>query len=286
MSNDILDNNSWPKVVNSGVLTIFNDLPCYVLDNGQRLFRLSNLTNALREKEHGKFGNYLNAKNIRKYLPSRLRPLNDEANDRVPQGITYFEFKGKIEKGYDCEDFMEVCSAFVNAWMSGEELSEAQQVMAYNSNKFIMATAKVGVVALVDEVTGYQIHRKANELQYKLKYFLAEDYRGWEKTFPDELWFEFGRLTNWKGSLKLRPKYWGKLVNELIYDNLDQDVANYLRENKPPKQTGKKYFQWLNEEYGVKELNNQIWMIIGMAKICNNMQELKKMAKEKFSKDK
>ncbi|WP_244465634.1 P63C domain-containing protein [Devosia chinhatensis] len=41
--------------------------------------------------------------------------------------------------------------------------------------------------------------------------------RRWnEKTFPDELWEEFGRLTNWQGSLIARPKYWGKLVIELF----------------------------------------------------------------------
>ncbi|WPC44827.1 P63C domain-containing protein [Clostridium sp. JS66] len=62
--------------------------------------------------------------------------------------------------------------------------------------------------------------------------------REWEKTFPDELWFEFGRLTGWKGSLQLRPRYWGKLVKALIYRLLDKDIAEYLENNKPPKYTG------------------------------------------------
>lgn len=283
MSKDIVTNiENLPKVINSGVLTIFNDLPCYVLSDGRRVFRLSKLTYAIRGIEHGKFGNYLNAKAIKKNLPPRLRPLKDEENDRVPQGTIYFEFNGKIEKGYSCEDFMEVCSAFVNAWMNGEELSEAQTIMAYNSNRFIMSAAKVGIIALVDEATGYQIHRRANELQHKIQYFLSEDYREWEKTFPDELWYEFGRLTNWKKSLKLRPKYWGKLVNELIYNKLDKDIAKYLKENKPIKETGKKYFQWLNEERGVKELINHIWQVIGMAKTCTTMNELKELVNQEF----
>lgn len=176
----------------------------------------------------------------------------------------------------------EVCSAFVSAWVNGENLSDAQKIMAYNANKFLMAVAKVGIISLVDEATGYQQFRKVNELQYKLKYFLTEDSRDWEKTFPDELWIEFGRLTNWKGSLKLRPKYWGKYVDELIYKKLDIDLYNYLRKNKPIRETGIKYFQWLNEEHGVRELNNQIWQIIGIAKTCNSMDELRKIASEKF----
>lgn len=194
-----------------------------------------------------------------------------------------FEFNGKIERGYSCEDFMEVCTAFVQAWISEEPLSEPQLKMANQASRFLMAAAKVGVIALVDEATGYQIHRRANELQYKIQYFFKEDYRDWEKTFPDELWYEFGRLTEWKGSLKLRPKYWGKLVNELIYDKLDKDVAEYLREHKPVKKTGIKYFQWLNEEHGVKELMNHLWQVIGIATTCRTMEELKEKVNGKFN---
>lgn len=48
------------------------------------------------------------------------------------------------------------------------------------------------------------------------------------KTFPDELWIEFGRLTHWSEPLHGRPKWWGKLVLEMIYDTLDPDVASYV----------------------------------------------------------
>jgi hypothetical protein len=274
-----------PKVIKSGVLEIFNDLPCYVLDNGQRVFRLSNLTKALRDKEHGKFGNYLAASNIVKYLPERLRPLTDETHDRTPQGVMEFEHGDNIEKGYNSEDFMDVCSAFVTANLNNEKLSEAQQEMVRNANKFILATAKVGIVALIDEATGYQAERNSKELQLKMKYFLVDDTneaREWEKTFPDELWYEFGRLTEWKGSLKLRTRYWGKLVKALIYRLLDKDIAEYLENNKPPKYTGQKYFQWLNEGYGIKELTQHIWLIIGMSKTCKDLEELRILAGKQF----
>jgi P63C domain. len=274
-----------PKVLRDGVLAIFNDLPCYVLDDGQRVFRLSNLTKSLRGKEHGKFANYLAASNIVKYIPKRLKPLTNDENDRVPQGIVEFDYNGKIERGYNSEDFMDVCAGFVQAKVNNEELSEAQEEIVKNAQKFISACAKVGIIALIDEATGYQYNRGTNELQLKLSYFLTDEAREWEKTFPDELWYEFGRLTNWKGSLKLRPKYWGKYVNAFIYDCLDKDVAEYLRKNKPPKYTGQKYFQWLNETYGVKQLTQHIWQIVGMAKTCENMNELKKLAKEKFGQE-
>ncbi|WP_242836716.1 hypothetical protein [Clostridium sp. BNL1100] len=49
---------------------------------------------------------------------------------------------------------------------------------------------------------------------------------------------------------------------------MDKDIATYLRENKPPKYTGQRYFQGLNESYGTKQLTQHIWQIIGMAKTC------------------
>jgi len=85
---------------------------------------------------------------------------------------------------------------------------------------FLAACADVGFIALIDEVTGYQYERADDALQIKLRLYLEEEMRRWERTFPDELWKEFGRLTNWRGPLHERPKYWGKLVMELIYEYL------------------------------------------------------------------
>lgn len=107
----------------------------------------------------------------------------------------------------------------------------------------------------------------------KLRAFIAEELRAWEKTFPDELWEEFGRLTNWRGALSSRPKYWGKLVIELIYDTLDPDVATYLRENRPPP--GVKWHQNLTEDTGIRSLVSRCYEVIGLAKSCQTMSELR-----------
>lgn len=274
--------NKEPKVIVSGFLESFNNLPCYVLEDGQRIFRLSHLTKALRNKEHGKFGNYLAASNINKYLPENLRPLKDKDHDRVPQGIVKFDLNGKIEKGYNSEDFMDVCAAFATANLKGEELSDAQKEIVINVNNYILACSKVGITALIDEATGYQSQRDPNELQLRMSFYLSEKEREWEKTFPDQLWMEFGRLTNWSGSIKQRPKYWGKLVNEFIYDCIDKDLVTYLKENKPMKPSSIRYHQWLNEDRGVKALIQHIWQIIGMSKTCNNIDDLRELVNKEF----
>ncbi|MDZ8187114.1 MAG: P63C domain-containing protein [Nostoc sp. ChiSLP02] len=149
----------------------------------------------------------------------------------------------------------------------------------------LAACSKVGLVALIDEATGYQYEREENALQVKLKAFIADELRNWEKTFPDELWEEFGRLTNWSKPLRYRPKWWGKLVMELIYHALDPDVADYLKTHKPPPRYGRNYHQWFTGDYGLKKLIPHIYQVIGIAKTCSTIQELREKVAHYYGKD-
>ena len=119
----------------------------------------------------------------------------------------------------------------------------------------------------------------------KIRAFISDELRDWEKTFPDELWEEFGRLTGWAGSLHQRPKYWEKLVLELIYDALDPDVAEYLKENKPTPRHGQNYHQWFTSDYGIKKLVTHIRQITGIAKTCTTMDELRHKVALYYKKD-
>jgi hypothetical protein len=124
---------------------------------------------------------------------------------------------------------LNICRAFVAALSANALTTDRQREIAIKCSILLSACAGVGLEALIDEATGYQYERKEDELQIKLRLYIAEELRAWEKPFPDELWDECGRLTNWKTPLASRPKWWGKLVIELIYDTLDPDVAKYLR---------------------------------------------------------
>lgn len=94
------------------------------------------------------------------------------------------------------------------------------------------------------------------------------------------MWEEFGRLTNWKGSLIKRPKYWGKVVMELVYEYLDPDVVQWLKENAPAPWHGQNYQQWLSSQFGLRKLTEHIWELIGIAKTCSSMLELKERMAE------
>lgn len=240
---------------------------CYVLDDGRRVISMRATVKAISGDENGKIMDYIGVKSLSHYLDA----------GEISENIVEFNIPGTkfIAKGITAETFLDICSAYVSALADGINLTEKQTTTAINCSILLSACAKTGLIALIDEATGYQYVREEDALQVKIRAFISEELRAWEKTFPDELWEEFGRLTHWQGSLQQRPKYWGKLVLELIYDAMDPDVATYLKENKPKPKHGMNYHQWLSEDLGVRALTTHINQVIGIAKTCNTMDELR-----------
>jgi hypothetical protein len=273
-----------PKATHWGELEIGEKvLPCYRLASGERIFSLKGVVVSLIETDGGQLAEYIKVKSLRDFLPNDLMPAE---NDQIPALVKFdtgAESFAKFAWGLPVEKFIDLCDAYSKAAESGN-LTDRQQKIAVNANAFLRACAKVGIIALVDEATGYQQERPLDELQFKLKLFLAEEMRKWDKTFPDELWVQFGRLTNWKGSLHQRPKYWGHLVMDLIYEYLDADVAQWLKENAPKPMHGQNYHQWLSEQYGLKKLVEHIWKVIGIASTCQTIDELKKRMRDLYGK--
>jgi hypothetical protein len=139
---------------------------------------------------------------------------------------------------------IDICRAFVFALENslkpgGVKLSERRTQMALQASMFLAACARIGLEALIDEATGYQYDRAQDALQVKLQAYLEDEMRKWEPTFPNELWIEFARLTGWRGTVSKRPRYWGRLVMELVYEYLDKDIAQWLRglRSCPPSRT-------------------------------------------------
>jgi len=276
---EVVKEPSTPVARWQGILPIGNEeLPCYVLDDGRRVISRTGATSLLTERKGG--GNlegYIRVQSLRPYLPGTI-------SERM---ITFIipEIVNKTVRGLSAEDFLTICQAYVKARDDGALESPSQQAIAIKANMFLSACAKTGLIALIDEATGYQYERVQDALRLKLKLFLEEEMREWEKTFPDELWQEFGRLTRWQGSIQSRPKYWGKLVMELIYEYLDPDVAEWLKTHAPAPRHGQNYHQWLSSQYGLKKLMQHIWMVIGISKTCFTMYELKEKLAVQFGRE-
>lgn len=247
-------------------------IECYVLDDQTRVI---SLTSAIRSIEGGAAGG-----NIAKVAGvAGLREHLDY--ERLVAEFVEYEIPGAgwNGKGMTTEWFERVLTAYVDAALDPDVvLTPKQRETARRCQILQRGLIRTGLDALVDEATGFQRVREDDALQFKLKAFIADELRGWEKTFPDALWHEFGRLSGWSDPLKNRPQWWGKLVIWLIYDTLDPDVAEYLKNNRPP--SGTRWHQQLTENVGVRALVGRCYEVIGLAKECFDLADLRdKVAK-------
>ncbi|MBI5094647.1 MAG: hypothetical protein HZB26_19705 [Candidatus Hydrogenedentes bacterium] len=252
----------------------FGEVPCYVLETGERVIGRTSATEMLTGiKGGGDLEKYLGVKAFKPFIDIDLI-LEKMMPFRLPE----VEGLERSVKGLRSDVLIDICRGFVAAREAADKdermnLTPRQREMAGKAALFLSAIAKTGLDALIDEVTGYQYERPDDALQLRLRAYLSEEMREWEKTFPDQLWSELGRLTNWKGAISKRPKYWGRLVNELVYDYLDPDVAKWLRENAPRPKHGQNYHQWLSGQFGLQRLLEVIWKFIGVSGTCKTLAE-------------
>ena len=250
---------------------------CYVLDTSERVISLRATVKAIAGIETGKLGDYIGQQALKPYINSEL----------ILGGTIEFNIPGTqlVGKGITAENLLDICRAYVSALADGVQLTDRQKEIAFKCGVLLSSCAKVGLIALIDEATGYQYERAQDALEVKINAFIADDLRDWEKTFPDELWEMFGRLTNWQGPLHSRPKWWGKLVMELIYDSLDSDVAEYLKSHKPPPRYGQNYHQWFTQDFGLKKPIPHIYKVIGLGEDCQTIRELREKVAHYYRKE-
>lgn len=122
-------------------------------------------------------------------------------------------------------------------------------------------------------------HILSERMQQAIALYLSPEMRPWQKTFPDELWAEFARLTGHELQGHQRPQYWGKLVNEFVYGFLSEDVLAWLKANAPQSKHGQRYHQHFNAQSGMGKLNSHIWLLIGVARQAGSIDDLRNRMK-------
>ncbi|EPC9076393.1 P63C domain-containing protein, partial [Escherichia coli] len=89
-----------------------------------------------------------------------------------------------------------VCDAYLKAREDGA-LKTNQIEIAKKAEILVRSLAKVGIIALVDEATGYQEVRPKDALQAYLDKIISKELAAWAKKFPDEFYENIYKLRNW-----------------------------------------------------------------------------------------
>jgi len=262
-------------------------MPCAVLEDGTRVINETNII-----KNFGSNGgkNYrLREKSMQdnesRFIPlfiasKALQPFIDEIfepKDLLP--IEYETDGGQIVKGYDATILSKVCKVWITAKDAGA-LQASQLPKAEKAQSLIFNLADTAIIALVDEATGYQFDREKDELQKILGFYISEEKRKWEKTFPDELYKQFFRLNGWDytvNGIKKRPGVIGTWTNMYIYDQLPFGVKEELKKRVTKSNMGndvERMHSHLTEE-GAEHLKNQIRDTIPLMRIADTFSEFK-----------
>jgi hypothetical protein len=189
----------------------------------------------------------------------------------------------QVANGYEAELLIEICDLYLSARDDGLLRQPSQKRLAAMAEIIMRACAKVGIVALVDEATGYQKVREKQALQLKLQAYIAEEMGEWALMFPTEFWVELARLEGIKYSPQHRPIRWGKYVMAFVYDAVDPDVGKELRRINPDPKFKRNHHQWL-QQLGRERVNNQIQQVIAVMRLCTDMEDFKVKFAKVFNK--
>ena len=160
-------------------------------------------------------------------------------------------------------------------------LPSNQQYVAKQAEILVRGLARVGIIALVHEATGYQEIRAKNALAVILEKFIAKELQAWVQTFPNDFYRELFRLRGLdypQFSVK-RPQYFGTLTNDVVYRRLAPGVLEALKDVTPRDEKGRrkhKYFQRLTSNVGYPKLREHLGSVVTLMKLSEDWNDFQR----------
>ncbi|MBT4513248.1 MAG: hypothetical protein HOC20_13695 [Chloroflexi bacterium] len=273
-----------PKATHQGTLNASNtSIDCFVLDDGRRVILRRSMAKAIGLKRTGSNA-LIETTNTKSIGPE----VDDDLRDKISNPIIFNNLTGVRSQGFEADILVDICKAVLKARDQGS-LTKSQVFLATQASVLLHAFAKVGVIALVDEATGYQDFRVKDALARILEKFIAEEYRAWTKTFPDDFYREIFRLKGWPWDPKSvkRPSVIGHYTNDIIYDRLAPGALEELRRINPPTEKGhrkQKHHQWLTGKVGNPTLKSIIDGSMALMRAAPNWRKFKEMLNRSYPK--
>jgi hypothetical protein len=238
-------------------------LPCAIIQgpNGiQRVLSENGITNAILGSRSGA------SKRLKKaaseegapvplfVAPRHLKPFIDkDLLDGPLKPIDYVD-GDRVVRGYDAGVLAAVCDVWLRAREAGK-LQAQQLAKAQKAEILTRALANIAIIALVDEVTGYQKVRPQNALQEYLALIIRKELAAWVKKFPDEFYENIYKLKGWTwpGMSKNRYSVVGHYTNNLVFDRIAPGLLKELQAKSPKNEKGRRsnlMHRWLTDDVG------------------------------------
>jgi hypothetical protein len=281
-----------PKETHVGSLKIGErEIPCSVLENGIRVFSARGIHRVMGSKPRGGkrerepsggavLPSFLASPGVKSFIPDDLMvALISPMQYRPKHG-------GRTAFGYNAVLLPQVCEVILDADKAGVTKAKPLSEMA---GILLRAFARVGVIALVDEATGYQQDRARDELNRILEAYIAKELMPWTKRFPDEFFKQVYRLHGWdyrEGIVK-SPRYLGKVINKTVYEPMPPGVLEQLRVLNPKTEAGYRKYQhhrFLTPDTGHPHLDKQIVAVTTLMRVADNKERFWDLFERAFPK--
>ena len=261
-------------------------IPCYILEDGTRVLTGNAMQNALKLQDESdnasgtRLARYLNQTTLKPFI------YKDKAPGHFDPIVCY---KGEQKiNGYEATVLADICEAFLDA-RKNIKLSARQRIIADQCEILIRGFARVGIVALVDEATGYQYERERFELEKILNAYISDEILKWQLTFTDDFYREIYRL--WKlpfipKYIKNKPSFIGKLTSKYIYEQLPKGVVDRIKEKTGKTEKGNWKYKWhqaLTPEIGREHLKKQIIEVTTLMSISQSKEQFDSLFQQKYN---
>ena len=232
------------------------EIPCYVLEGETRVLVQRGMAGAMGMSpgSGARIARFTSTNVMKPHISSDLKV--------VLENPIKFLTPGGIAHGYPATLLVDLCNAVLSAREAGRLLPN-QRHIAKQCEVLIRGLASVGIIALVDEATGYQHIREERALATILERFIAKELQPWTRTFPFEFYKEIFRLKGWPSPQGTkRPSLIGKYTNDIVYERIAPALLEELQSKNPPlPESGRrkhKHNEWFTRDYGHPKLREHL----------------------------
>lgn len=277
-----------PKVTHPGTLKLIDqEIPCAVLEDGTRVLTQSDFMEAMGMYYSGwiaknapedssivpaEIPHFLAQKSLIPYVNKHLGHLQNIV-------LKYRTDKGSAAHGIRAEIIPSICDIYIDADKEGN-LGTRQKRIAQKAMLLMRALAHVGIVALVDEATGYEKDKEKNALAKILEAFVARELQPYLKTFPTDYYEQLFRLYGYEFPPKdkrpqWRPIFFGRITNEVVYNRLAPEILPELKKSSSKAEKKSKLFQWLTSDIGHPKLREHLASIVSILKLSKTPEDFR-----------